>query len=308
MRQLSRRTLVRMMEIMEWLDRTAAPPQPSDHDIVVRAPQAKYWSRLLYENDFPDSFISHAEKEYDFAWDAILRDLREGKFFFVSSRTDSATIFGREMYLTEIDAKNMGESMIQRLAALLCTRPGGESLRRSLELDGYGVKVEKLELVPLEGVVSQHEEEDRFTQLLHSVGLPNETIALRHLGNASSLYLFDRDRPSLGESRSFLQAVFDGISTETDRLGGHPVELPRATEDQIEYLRAVGFLTPEEEAAFQSGLDSLCAGFHPGVPTREHTRMGLVLALALGQQLILKFKNWKEHQCKQFSSPEDLPE
>jgi hypothetical protein len=301
MRHLSRRTLVSMMVVMERLHKTAAPRQPRSWENDSGATAAKFWCRLLYESEFPDSFITHAEKRYHFNWDQILRDLREGKFFFVSADGQGATIFGGGKYFTLNDAKNLGESMIQRLAALLCTRPGGETLHRALELDGYGVNADKLELEPLEGIVSQHEEEDKFTQLIQSVGLPNEAITLKHLGHATTLYRFGNDLPSLNESRNFLQALIDGISTETDSLGDHPTALPVSTESRLQYLREIGFFTADEEAAFTSTLRALALGSHPGVPKREQARIGLVLAIEFGQLLMLKFKSWKANQCRQFS-------
>jgi len=65
------------------------------------------------------------------------------------------------------------------------------------------------------------------------------------------------------------------------------------TTNRIEYLRNVGFFTPDEQAALNSAWGSLSAGAHPGVPEREQARIGLTLALEFGQLLLMKFTNWK---------------
>jgi hypothetical protein len=98
-----------------------------------------------------------------------------------------------------------------------------------------------------------------------------------------------------------VQSLIDGISIETDTHGKHSVKLPGGTAPRIEYLRNVGFLTLDEQAAFNSAWGSLSAGSHPGVPEREQARIDLVLALEFGQLLLLKFRNWKAHRYRTFS-------
>lgn len=115
------------------------------------------------------------------------------------------------------------------------------------------------------------------------------------------MYAQGKDHPSLNESRNLIQALIDGISTETNAHGKHTVGLPGSTKDRIEYLTRIGFFMPDEEAAFKSGWGSLSAGSHPGVPQREQARIGLVLALELGQLLLIKFDNWKANAYRAFS-------
>lgn len=306
MNQLSQRTLVRMMEVMERMHRAAAPPpprlRPRGTYTVAGASEAQFWSRLLYEKDFKDWFVTHSESFYTYNWDSILRDLRSTRFFFPQVSYSGGNILGRE-YLSEQDAQQLGEATLCRLAALLATRQEGESVRRSLELDGFDVNAEKLTLVPLEGPISQQEEEDRFTQLVRGVGLPSESIILKHLKDAGNLYSQGNDHPSLGEARSFLQAVIDDIAIETDRLGAHATKLPAGTKNRIAYLQEVGFFTTDEQASFGSAWGALSAGAHPGLTAREEARIGLVLAVEFGQVLLLKVKSWKVNQFKRFSNP-----
>jgi hypothetical protein len=59
---------------------------------------------------------------------------------------------------------------------------------------------------------------------------------LKHIEDASSLFADGKDHPSLNESRNLIQALIDGISTETNRHTKHPTKLPGPTKDRIEYL------------------------------------------------------------------------
>lgn len=115
------------------------------------------------------------------------------------------------------------------------------------------------------------------------------------------LFEVGKVHPSLGESRNIIQALIDGISTETAAHGKHSAKLPGGTSNRIGYLKDVGFLTPDEQAAFNSAWGTLSAGSHPGVPEREQARIGLVLALEFGQLLLMKFTNWKANAYRGFS-------
>ena len=106
--------------------------------------------RQLYEHDFPDWFLNHAEGMFRFDWQRILTSLRNTHFFFTTSYLHSfVNITGR--YLGDVEADALDEDLIQRLAALATTLPEGESVLRSLELDGFQVNREKFSLVPLAG-------------------------------------------------------------------------------------------------------------------------------------------------------------
>jgi hypothetical protein len=100
-----------------------------------------------------------------------------------------------------------------------------------------------------------------------------------------------------------LQCLVDNISGDTEKSGAHSTKLPGGTANRISYLREVGFLTPDEEAALKSAWGALSAGSHPSVPESDEARIGLILALEFGQLLSLKFGNWKKGGFKKFSSP-----
>jgi hypothetical protein len=229
------------------------------------------YGEILYENNFPDWFVSQAEQRHDWNWPHLLIDLRRGSFFFVpqfGGGLDISIVTGHQL-LSQSDAKEFGEYFIKKLAAFATTLPDSEQLVRSLQLDGFEVNKTKLRLVPLEGAVSAQVEEDRLTRIVKSSGLPQSNAILKHVNDAQSLYSEGKDHPSLNESRSLIQALIDDISAETSTHGKHSVNLPGGTANRIEYLRKVGFLTPDEEAAFKSSWGSLSAGSHPGVPERE---------------------------------------
>lgn len=220
------------------------------------------FGELLYEHDFPDWFVIHAESHYRWNWKEALIDLRSTAFFFPSASILGDSIVGE--FLPEGEAKRLSEVLMQRLAALATTLSTGESVLRSLHLDGFDVNKDRLMLVPLEGPVSAHEEEGRLATLVNSSGVPNSSVVLKHMADANSLYTDSKNHSSLNESRNLLQALIDGISTETDTHGKHATKLPGGTANRIEFLTKVGFFTPDEQAAFNSAWSSLSAGSHPG--------------------------------------------
>ena len=262
------------------------------------------YSRLLYEHNFPDWFVVHASSYYEFNWDGILMALRNGRFFFPDTGyfgmpTDNIT--GR--HLDRVEARNRGEYFIERLAALATMLPNGGPVINSLQLDGYSVNTQKLSLIPLETAVSAQEEGDALGTLVKSTGFANAQTVLQHIAEANNLFVESKYHPSLNESRSFLQCLVDDISGDTHSSGAHSTKLPGGTANRVAYLREVGFLTTDEEAAYKSAWGALSAGSHPGVPDRDEARIGLILALEFGQLLLLKFANWKANAFKKFSHP-----
>ncbi len=258
------------------------------------------FSLMLYERGFPDWLITHAESEYGWEWMQIFISLRNGTFFVPSVAIfNDTTILGR--HITERDKSLLGEALVGKLVAFASLLSTGESVTRSLELDGYAVNEETLALVPLEGPVSAQQEEDRLSALVKSTGLSNHDVILKHMIDANGLYTDGKNHPSLNESRNMVQALIDGISEETDKHGGHSTGLPGGTGNRMDYLMKVNFLTPDEKAALASAWGLLSAGSHPGVPDRELARISLVLALEFGQLLMLKFTNWKSNVHRAFS-------
>jgi hypothetical protein len=261
------------------------------------------FSRLLYEKDFPDWFVLHASSHYHFNWDDILVALRNQAFFYPDPGYfgDPTTSITRK-YLRKEEAQRLGEYFIQRLAAVAATMENGRPVANSLELDGYTVEPQELSLVPLEGAVKAEEEADALIDRLRSLGLSNSETALQHIADAKNLFVEGKYHPSLNESRSLLQSLFDNISADTHSGGAHPTKLPGGTTNRIGYLREVGFLTTDEEASCNSAWGALSAGSHPGVPERDEARIGLILALELGQLLLLKYANWKSNGYRAFST------
>ncbi len=148
MKKISQRTIVKLMEVLEELGSVS-----SDEYAALD------FSKFLYEHDFPDWFVIHAEAQYEFSWKRILIDLRNTRFFYSSYTYTSDSITGK--YLGENDAAALGQYLLQRLAALVTTLPEGEPVLRSLAIDGFQVNKDRLSLAPLESPVSEQEEEER---------------------------------------------------------------------------------------------------------------------------------------------------
>jgi hypothetical protein len=146
------------------------------------------YAEELYAIDFRDWFIKQAGNVvYSWNWTKILIDMRNGTFFNDKFRyTAGPNITGEN--LSDEGAKQLGESLIEKLAAFSATLGSGDSVRRSLELDGFAVDRENLRLVPIEGTASAREEEDRLTRLMKNSGIPQTRVVLKHIEDAQSLY------------------------------------------------------------------------------------------------------------------------
>ncbi len=257
---------------------------------------------FLYEHDFPDWFIMHARSQYSFDWREIIPALRNTRFILTDGYFDSpgANITG-EPYLSKVEAVSTGETLIDRLTALAATLPQGEAVRRSLELEGLRVNAGKLTIERVESVVNEQQEENRLVGLVKQGRLQNEAVILRHLGDAQELFVQGKDHASIGESRNLIQALIDDISAATDTNGGHSVGYPAGMANRLQYLQTVGFFTSDEKTAFGAAWGFLSAGSHPGIPSRDEARIGLILSLEFGQLLLLKFSNWAANGFRGFS-------
>ncbi len=257
---------------------------------------------FFYEHNFPDWFITHAQSSYSFEWIRIIPDLRNTRFLFTHGYFDSpgANITGKA-YLSREEAVEMGEILIEHLTALAATLPLGEAVGRALELDGFRVNAEKLTLVPTDSVVSEQQEESRLVALVRQGRLQNEAVILKHLADAQELFVQGRDHPSIGESRNLIQALVDDISAATHASGAYSLGYPAGMANRLQYLQDVGFFRPDEKTAFGAAWGFLSAGSHPGIPSRDEARIGLILSLEFGQVLLLKFANWAANAFTGFS-------
>jgi hypothetical protein len=256
----------------------------------------------FYEHGFPDWFITRARGEYLFDWREVIPALRNTRFFFTNGYFDppGANITDRP-YLSPAEAASAGEVLIERLTALAATLPQGEAVRRSLELDGLRANGGNLTLEPADSVVSEQQEENRIIGLVKQSQLPGEAVILRHLADADDLFVQGKDHASIGEGRNLLQALIDDMSAATNANGGHSVGYPGGMANRLQYLQEVGFFTPDEKTAFGAAWGFLSAGSHPGIPSRDEARIGLILSLEFSQLLLLKFVNWASNGFRKFT-------
>jgi hypothetical protein len=290
-KQLSQRSLVAVTRAL----REYVYP----HHELERGPDV---GELLYENDFPHWFVTHARSEYGLDWGQILPAVRNTQFFFPHTYFGGpGTNITDEPYLSKEDAVKLGEYLLQRLAALVATLPEGEQVARSLELDGFQPDRQNLRLISSAAVTSDRQEEERVTSLVQQSGLQNSAIILQHLRDARDLFLQQKDHPSIGEARNLVQSLIDGIGDETNAHGRHALGYPSGTKNRWEYLRDVGFLTLDEMTAVGAAWGFLSSGNHPGIPSRDEARIALILTLEFGVMLLLKFVNWKANGFQRFS-------
>lgn len=235
-KQVSQRTLVSVMRALREygtpVHELEGPPDPGE---------------LLYENDFPDWFVTHSRSQYSFDWAEILPAVRNTQFFFPHTYFGGpGTNITDRPHLSKGDAAVIGETLLQRLAALSTTPSQGDAVERSLELDGFQADKKNLRLVPLDSIASESEEEERVVSLVKQSGLGNSTVALTHLRDARELFLQRKDHSSIGEARNFVQTLVDGITDDTNTHGGQSVGYPSGTANRLNYLQQVGFFTADE--------------------------------------------------------------
>jgi hypothetical protein len=271
----------------------------SAHDEMEEPPDL---TTFFYEHNFPDWFIKRARSSYSFDWREIIPALRDTRFILTDGYFDSpgSNITGNP-YLSDLEAASTGETLIERLTALAATLPQGEAVRRSLELEGLRIDKEKLTLAPVESVVNEQQEECRLAGLVKQGQLQNEAALLKHLADAQELFVQGKDHPSIGESRNLIQALVDDISAATHASGAYSFGYPAGMANRLQYLQDVGFFTPDEKTAFGAAWGFLSAGSHPGIPSRDEARIGLILSLEFGQVLLLKFVNWAANAFVGFS-------
>jgi len=248
---------------------------------------------IFYGCGFPDWFITHARSQYSFDWRAIIPDLRNTQFFHTHGYFDPPgyNITGQR-FLSDVELASTGETLLEHLTALAAMQPQGEAVRRSLELEGLRVDREKLTLELADSVVNEQEEENRLVGLVKQSRLPNEAVILKHLSDAQELFVQGKDHAAIGESRNLIQALIDDIGATTHASGAYSVGFPAGMGNRLDYLQTVKFFTADEKTAFGAAWGFLCAGSHPGIPSRDEARIGLILSLEFSQILLLKFAKW----------------
>lgn len=147
---------------------------------------------LLKLRDFPEWFMDTVEDRFGKNWQEVLARLRDGQFFYPDQWSNQKgdlhhwdNILGK--YLPESEAIKIGEVLIQRLAALVCSFVDQASqvvlLSHVLRDEGYEVDKEKGCLVtrntlyPIsECSISYVEERERLKALINQVGLPAQVV------------------------------------------------------------------------------------------------------------------------------------
>jgi len=302
--EISPRTVIRMLELIDRVNATVEGGARRNAE-RTRGPYVEgeagwtFWSRTLFEHNIPDWIVQHAESHYHYDWDRLLKAFHSGQFFVTEyGPIASERECPREAY------GPMGEAVLGVIAAILVNDDFGpkgplsgqlktEPLVRALEHDGFRVDRANVRLIPVEGHVSHEEEESRLANLIDNSGLANRNVSNTHLKDASDHYIDGtKDHSSLGESRSLLQSLLDGISEAIDQRGISPVGLPGGTSNRLDYLERNGLLTADERTAFGAAWGFLSAGTHPGLPPREQARMGILLSIEFSQMLVLKWLDW----------------
>ena len=282
--QLSQKTLVRLMELIGQADK-----------MITGDSQYTYWSRILYEYDFPDWFIEIAAPNLFFDWDRLIRELRKKSFFYGE---DGYLVSPQDLSLE--DVPEAAENFLEKLAAIAVIRIApqysldSDQLIRSIENDGYTIDKDAVQLVPAEGHVSLAEEEGLLEKTIRQSGLSRPQESLKHLKDAGDELLDgSKDHSSLNESRSLFQSLVNQICEEVDRSGRPSIGLPSSMSGRLSYLETNGVWTNDQRNMFGAAWIFLSTGGHPGITQKEHARMGLLLSIEFCNVLISGWLYWK---------------
>lgn len=262
---ISQRTLAKLIPVLN-----AMVPDTADTYPLMR----QFWRTKLFEWGCPDWLTEYfLSRRMD--WSQVIPDLYNGR------------------------AKNQGgdrvgnvlcNSMLVRLLVSAYqeakTRSAKESLRLSLQLDGYEVGGGNISSI--DGPVSVEEEKTRLLRDLNASRLARQQLISTHITDAENLFGDGKHHPAIGEARSALQAVIE------DTVGLLEVKVGRrsgaATKNQIEFMAEHTFLSVDEKNAFLSAWGFLSSGNHPGMSSEDEGRIGIILCLEFIQILLIKGK------------------
>jgi hypothetical protein len=262
---ISHRTLAKLIPVLN-----AMVPDTADTYPLMR----QFWRTKLFEWNIPDwlteYFLSHKMD-----WSLVIPDLYKG----IVKNQEGGQV-----------AQLLCNTMLVRLLTNAYqeakTRSAKESLRLSLQLDGYEVGGGKIGSI--DGPVSVEEEKSRLLRDLKASRLARQQVISKHVTDAETLYADGKHHPAMAEARSALQAVIEDTVALLEanvgkRSGG-------TTKDKIDFMAQHGFLSPDEPNAFFSAWGFLCSGNHPGMSSEDEGRIGIILCLEFIQILLIKGK------------------
>jgi hypothetical protein len=267
--ELSQRTLANVMKVLPSLT-----PEDADTHYLI----SQFWQQKLFEWGFPGWLIDHVV-DRNFNWTTIVRDLFGGKV---------VAGHGNSSYFVP---QNIQESMLNTLTAMAFSESEDyvekESLRLSLQLDGFEVADSKLASV--QGPISISKEQNRLMKSLAVSSFSRKDLIRKHLQDAEDHFSEGKMHSAMGESRSGFQAALEDtvtlVEAKVSRRSGGGVK------NQIEFLNREKVFSDDEKLAFLSAWGFLSAGSHPGLPPDEAGRIGLIFGLEFIQVLLLKTTN-----------------
>jgi len=266
MPQLSQRTLGKAIVAL-----TAMLPLDADTYPLMR----DFWRTKLFERGFPAWLVDFVLAR-SMNWSVIIPELFDG-----TVRTREQVQVGYAVC----------HAMLPRLTVMAFEesrdRSTQEALRLSLQLDGFEVGKEQLR--PIDGPVSAEEEKSRLLVFLKASKLGRQDVISKHLTDTEDLFSQGKHHSAIGEARSALQAVIE----ETVVLFESKVQSRSGsgTKNKIDFLAKQNILSNDEQHAFVSAWAFLSSGNHPGLPSEDAGRIGIILCLELVQVLVIKCKN-----------------
>ena len=166
-------------------------------------------------------------------------------------------------------------------------------LERCLQLDGYVIT--NAEFIPIDpSITGSPPVEDDLTRELGNSGLPKASDVIRKL--AESADLFRASTPnynaSLNDARVAMQTVATDIANA--RVTAHPGTFdPTKWGSVINYLRASGFITAEEEKGLVGVFGFVSPGSHRplGFSELEFARLGRSLVTCMCWFLVKSYRS-----------------
>lgn len=240
-----------------------------------------FWRTKLFERGFPSWLIEFVLAK-NRNWSVVIPALFDG--------TVKVRKHGGIGYFDYEIGRAVCHAMLPRLTVMAFeeseNQPIQESIRLSLQLDGFEVSQEKLRLI--DGPVSVEEEKSRLLAFLRASKLGRQDVISKHLREAADLFSQGKYHPAIGEARSGLQAIIEEtvilVEAKVGRRSGG------GAKNQVEFLEKENIFSADDQQAFLSAWAFLSSGNHPGLSSEEQGRIGTILCLEFSQILLIKCK------------------
>jgi len=172
-------------------------------------------------------------------------------------------------------------------------RKGLDSMKKALELDGYGFKDGRL-LVPEQDVVDAQEQAGVLRTLFQDMALGEEAETFSFLEASDDHYIDGKWADAIHNARKFLESTLWCVATKnaSETEGRQlPVAMSESPASVRDYLEKQGLLEEKEKKALSAVYSLLShTGGHPYMAEKDQARLLRHLAITFCHFVMLRLK------------------